>query len=143
MKAMKAKEIAEKYGVTPAKVGKLRKELCTDEEYDPKTREIQPSGVLKIEKHFKKQDEEILEPKFVRVQVIARTLNPLFYFCKVLEKPTRKVRVAIPSTHMELIRPMLIFNAQVIEKGSEKFYRHEIIYKREKNRQERIKNLHK
>lgn len=138
---MKAKEIAEKYGVTPQQVGKLRRELCTEEDYDTKTREIQPSGVLKIEKHFEKHDDEILEPKFVRVQVLSPTPNSLFYYCKLLEKPTRKIRVAIPMTHRELMRPMLVFNAQVIEKGGEKFYRHEIIYKRERNRQERIKKV--
>jgi hypothetical protein len=138
---MKAKEIAEKYGVTPQAVGKLRKELCTEEEYDPKTREIQSSGVKKIENHFNKEDDKILEPQFVRVQVLAPTLNPLFCYCKLLEKPTRKVRVAIPSTHKSLIKPRLIFKAQVIEKGGEKFYRHEIIYKREYDRQKRTQKL--
>jgi hypothetical protein len=140
---MKAKELANKYGVTPSQVGKIRKEVCTEGEYDPQTREILPSCVQKIDEHYKKQDDSVLDPKFVRVQALSPTPNDNFYYCKLLEKPVRKVRVAIPATHRELMRPNLIFKAQVIEKGGEKFYRHEIIYKREFDRQERIKKIHK
>lgn len=139
---MKAKELADKYGVTPTQIGKIRKKVCTSDQYDPQTREILPSCVRKIDEHYEDQDDGILKPKFVRVQALSPTPNDNFYYCKLLEKPVRKVRVAIPATHRAAIRPNLVFKAQVIEKGDEKFYRHEIIYKREFDRQERIKKIH-
>jgi len=139
---MKAKELAEKYGVTPMQIGKIRKEMCSDEDYCTKTREISDLGVSKINQYFEKKDDEILEPKFVRVQVLDPMPNPLFWYCKLLEKPVRKVRVNVPHTHKGLMRKNLIFKAQVINKGGEDFYRHEIIYQREIIRQERIKKVY-
>jgi hypothetical protein len=139
---MKAKELAEKYGVTPMQIGKIRKEMCSDEDYCTKTREISDLGVSKINQYFEKRDDEILEPKFVRVQVLDPMPNPLFWYCKLLEKPVRKVRVNVPHTHRGLMRKNLIFKAQVINKGGEDFYRHEIIYQREIIRQERIKKVY-
>lgn len=139
---MKAKELAEKYGVTPMQIGKIRKEVCSDEDYCTKTREISNFGVSKIDEYFKKKDDAILEPKFVRVQALHSTPNPLFWFCKLLEKPVRKVRVNVPHTHRGTMRPNLIFKAQVINKNGEDFYRHEVIYKREIIRQERIKKVY-
>lgn len=140
---MKAKEIAEKYGVTPMQIGKIRKEVCEKEDYNEKNREILESGVIKIEKYFEKKDDEVLTPKFVRVQIIDKTPNPMFFYCKLLEKPIRKVCVSVPHTHTNLMRRGLIFNAQVITKNDEDFYRHEVIYTREINRQKRIKEIHK
>lgn len=139
---MKAKELAEKYGVTPMQIGKIRKEVCSDEDYCTKTREISNFGVSKIDEYFKKKDDAILEPKLVRVQVLNPTPNPLFWFCKLLEKPVRKVIVNVPHTHRGVMRRNLIFKAQVINKSGEDFYRHEIIYKREIIRQERIKKVY-
>lgn len=139
---MKAKELAEKYGVTPMQIGKIRKKVCSDEDYCTKTREISNFGVSKINEYFKKQDDGVLKPNFVKVQVLAQTPNPLFWYCKLLEKPVRKVRVNVPYTHGGLMRRNLIFKAQVINKGGEDFYRHEIIYQREIIRQERIKKVY-
>lgn len=139
---MKAKELAEKHGVTPMQIGKIRKKMCSDEDYCTKTREISDLGVSKINQYFEKKDDEILEPKFVRVQVLAPMPNPLFWYCKLLEKPVRKVRVNVPHTHKGSMRRNLIFKAQVINKGGEDFYRHEIIYQREIIRQERIKKVY-
>ena len=138
---MKQSELAKKYGITPQKVGQMRKKYCIKADFCEKTNTLKPSGVLKIEKHLKKEDDDILEPKFVRVQAISETPNRLFWYCKLLEKPVRKVKVAIPSTHVSAIRPQLIFKAQEIEKSNEKFYRHEIIYKRELLREQRIKKV--
>ena len=138
---MKQSELAKKYGITPQKVGQMRKKYCIKAVFCEKTNTLKPSGVLKIEKHLKKEDDDILEPKFVRVQAISETPNRLFWYCKLLEKPVRKVKVAIPSTHVSAIRPQLIFKAQEIEKSNEKFYRHEIIYKREFLREQRIKKV--
>ena len=138
---MKQSELAKKHGITPQKVGQMRKKYCIKADFCEKTNTLKPSGVLKIEKHLKKEDDDILEPKFVRVQAISETPNRLFWYCKLLEKPVRKVKVAIPSTHVSAIRPQLIFKAQEIEKSNEKFYRHEIIYKREFLREQRIKKV--
>ena len=138
---MKQSELAKKYGITPQKVGQMRKKYCIKADFCEKTNTLKPSGVLKIEKHLKKEDDDILEPKFVRVQAISETPNRLFWYCKLLEKPVHKVKVAIPSTHVSAIRPQLIFKAQEIEKSNEKFYRHEIIYKRELLREQRIKKV--
>ena len=138
---MKQSELAKKYGITPQKVGQMRKKYCIKADFCEKTNTLKPSGVLKIEKHLKKEDDDILEPKFVRVQAISETPNRLFWYCKLFEKPVRKVKVAIPSTHVSAIRPQLIFKAQEIEKSNEKFYRHEIIYKREFLREQRIKKV--
>jgi len=139
---MKAKELAEKYGVTPMQIGKVRKKVCSDEDYCEKTREISNFGASKIDKYFKKMDEGVLKPNFVKVQVLGPTPNPLFWFCKLLEKPVRKVTVSVPHTHRSLMRPSLVFKAQVINKNGEDFYRHEVIYKREILRQERIKKVY-
>ena len=138
---MKQKELAEKYGVTAPKIGKIRKEVCNDEDYCTKTRELTDSGVAKIEEYFNKQDDAIIEPQFVRVQALDSTPNPLFWFCKLLEKPVRKVRVSIPHTHRGIMRRNLIFKAQVINKNDENFYRHEVIYKREFQREQRLKEI--
>lgn len=138
---MKQSELAKKYGITPQRVGQMRKKYCIKADFCEKTNTLKPSGVLKIEKHLKKEDDDILEPKFVRVQAISETPNRLFWYCKLFEKPVRKVKVAIPSTHVSAIRPQLIFKAQEIEKSNEKFYRHEIIYKREFLREQRIKKV--
>jgi hypothetical protein len=138
---MKQKELAEIYGVTAPKIGVLRKKLCNAEDYCEKTKELTESGVAKIASYFEKEDDAIIEPKFVRVQALHTTPNRLFWFCKLLEKPIRKIRVAIPSTHVSSIRPQMIFKAQEIEKNNEKFYRHEIIYKREFQRDQRIKKV--
>ena len=140
---MKQKELAEIYGVTAPKIGVLRKKLCDAEDYCEKTKELTESGVAKIASYFEKEDDAIIEPKFVRVQALHTTPNRLFWFCKLLEKPIRKIRVAIPSTHVPSIRPQMIFKAQEIEKSNEKFYRHEIIYKREFQREQRIKEIRK
>ena len=136
---MKQKELADKYGVTPQKIGQIRKKVCEDEDYCIKTKILSPEGIKKIEDYFKEKDDKILEPQFIRVQIIAPTPNPLFYFCKRLDPPAKKVIVAIPSTHIRAMRPQLVFKAQVIEKSDEQFYRHEIIYQREFNRQKGIK----
>jgi len=136
---MKQKELADKYGVTPQKIGQIRKKVCNDEDYCSKTKILSPEGIKKIEDYFDEKDDKILEPQFVRVQIIAPTPNPLFYFCKRLAPPTRKVIVTIPSTHTNAMSPQLVFKAKVIEKSGEHFYRHEIIYQREFNRQKGIK----
>ena len=140
---MKQKELAEIYGVTAPKIGVLRKKLCNADDYCEKTKELTESGVAKIAEHFNEKDDAIIEPKFVRVQALHPTPNRLFWYCKLLEKPVRKVRVSIPSTHLSAIRPQLVFKAQEIEKNNEKFYRHEIIYKREFQREQRIKEVRK
>lgn len=140
---MKAKELAEIYGVTPTQIGKLRKAICNAEDYNEKTRDILPHGVKKIKDYFKKEDDKIIEPQFVRVQALFPTPSPLFYYCKLLEKPTCKIRVAIPATHRGMMRNNLIFKAQVIEKNGEKFYRHEVVYKREQERQKRLQEVYK
>jgi len=138
---MKQKELAEIYGVTAPKIGVLRKKLCDAEDYCEKTKELTLSGVAKITSYFEKKDDAIIEPKFVRVQALSPTPNRLFWYCKLLEKPIRKIKVSIPSTHLSVMRPQLVFKAQEIEKNNEKFYRHEIIYKREFQRDQRIKKV--
>lgn len=132
---MKAKELAKKYGVTAQKIGIIRKSLCNDEDFCTKSREITESGVKKIEEHFNKEDDKILEPQFVRVQLIRSCPNPYFVQCKLIDaKNKRKVIVAMPATHIGSFRERQIFRAQVIEKQGEKFYRHEILYKRDEQR---------
>ena len=138
---MKQKQLAEIYGVTAPKIGVLRKKLCDAEDYCEKTKELTEGGVAKIASYFKKEDDAIIEPKFVRVQALFPTPNRLFWYCKLLEKPVRKIKVSIPSTHLGVMRPQLVFKAQEIEKNNEKFYRHEIIYKREFQRDQRIKKV--
>lgn len=140
---MKQSELAKKYGITPQRVGQIRKKHCIKDDFCEKTKTLKPEGVLKIQKYLDAQDDAIIEPKFVRVQALGTTPNRLFWYCKLLEKPVRKIRVAIPSTHVDSIRPQLIFKAQEIEKSNEKFYRHEIIYKREFQREQRTKKIHK
>ncbi len=139
---MKQSELAKKYGITPQKVGQIRKKHCNKSDFCETTKELTPEGVKKIQDLLEENDDSVLQPKFVRVQALSPTPNDNFYYCKLLEKPVRKVRVAIPATHRGSIRPNLVFKAQVIEKGDEKFYRHEIIYKREFDRQERIKKVY-
>ena len=140
---MKAKEIGKIYGLTPLQVGKIRKKVCNEDDYLEKTRHILPSGVRKIKEYLDKRDDDALTPKFVRVQVLDASINPLFFECKRLEKPIKKVRVSVPTTHTHLMRRGLIFKAQVITKNGEDFYRHEIIHTREINRQKRIQAIHK
>lgn len=140
---MKAKEIGELYDLTPLQVGKIRKMVCDEEDYNEKTRDILPSGVKKIKKHLKGCDDKILKPQFVRVQALSPTPSPLFYYCKKLDKPSCKVRVAIPTTHRSIIRKGIIFKAQEIEKSGEKFYRHEVVYRREQERQKRLQKVYK
>jgi hypothetical protein len=136
---MKQSDLAKKHGITPQRVGQLRKKHCNSEDFCEETRTLTPLGVKKIEEQLGIVDNEILEPKFVRVQVIEATSNPLFFYCKLLEKPYKKVCVSVPYTHTQSTRPQLIFKAQVIQKNNEKFYRHEIIYKRELQRIQRLK----
>jgi hypothetical protein len=138
---MKQKELAEKYGVTAPQIGKLRKKLCKAEDYCEKTKTLTTEGVAKIDNYFAEKDDNAIEPKFVRVQALSPTPNRLFWYCKLLEKPVRKVKVSIPSTHLTSIRPQLVFKAQEIEKNNEKFYRHEIIHKREVQREQRAKKV--
>jgi hypothetical protein len=140
---VKAKEIAEIYGVTPMQVGKIRKKVCDEGDYLEKTRHILPSGVKKIKKYFKEKDDNAIKPKFVKVQALSPTPSPLFYYCKKLDKPICKVRVAIPTTHRNMMRGGIIFKAQEIEKNGEKFYRHEVVYRREQERQKRLQEVYK
>lgn len=135
---MKQKELAEKYGVTPMQIGKIRKEVCDASDYCEKTRELSPEGAKKIDKYIKKKDDKIIEPKFVNVQALRSCLNNLFWECKLLDKNPKKIIVSIPNTHISLIRPNLLFKAQEIEKNNEKFYRHEIIYRREFIRNQKV-----
>ena len=81
----------------------------------------------------------LLSPSLFGFKPCNPTPNRLFWYCKLLEKPIRKIKVSIPSTHLGVMRPQLVFKAQEIEKNNEKFYRHEIIYKREFQREQRIK----
>jgi hypothetical protein len=140
---MKQSELAKKYGITPQRIGQIRKKYCAKEDFCEKTRELTETGIRKIQEQLDKEDDAIIEPKFVKVQALRQTPNRLFWFCKLFEKPVRKVTVAIPSTHADNIRPLMIFQAQEIEKSNEKFYRHEIIYKRELQREQRIKEIYK
>tara|TARA_A100000171_G_scaffold29724_1_gene27903 strand:+ start:2817 stop:3224 length:408 start_codon:yes stop_codon:yes gene_type:complete len=135
---MKQKELAEKYGVTPMAIGKIRKKVCSDEDYCEDTKELTNFGVTKIEEYFKKKDDSILDPKLVKVQCLAPCLNEMFWECKLYGETPRKVIVAIPASHISSMRPHMVFKAQEIEKGGEKFYRHEIILQREINRQKRF-----
>jgi len=139
---MKQSDLAKKHGITPQRVGQLRKKHCNSNDFCEKTRTLTEEGVNKIEKQLKIMDDKILEPKFVKVQAISRTPNMLFWYCKLLEKPTRKVKVAVPLNYLSEIRPQLVFKAQEIEKCNEKFYRHEVIYKREFLREQRAKAIH-
>lgn len=136
---MKQSDLAKKHGITPQRVGQLRKKYCDPKDFCKETKMLTQEGVEKIEKQLGVGDDDVLKPKFVRVQALGATPNPLFFYCKLLEKPYRKVCVSVPSTHTALIRPQLVFKAQVIEKNNEKFYRHEVIYKRELQRVERLK----
>ena len=135
---MKQKELAEKYGVTPMQIGKIRKEVCEPQDYCEKTRELSPEGVKKIKQYFKKKDDIIIEPKFVKVQALRACSNSIFWECKLFGTSPKKVIVSIPNTHIKAMRPQLVFKAQEIEKNNEKFYRHEIIYKREFLRNKRF-----
>jgi hypothetical protein len=135
---MKQKELAEKHGLTPQRIGQIRKKTCSDEDYCTETKELTNFGVAKIEDYLKKQDDSILEPKLVKVQCLRPCLNEMFWECKLFDKSPKKVIVAIPSTHISAMRPQMLFNAQEIQKGKEKFYRHEIILQREINRQKRF-----
>ena len=135
---MKQKELAEKHGVTPQRIGQIRKKQCNSDDFCEKTKSLMPSGVKKIEDYLKDQDDNIIEPKLVKVQCLRPCLNEMFWECKLFDKTPRKVIVAIPSTHISVIRPQMLFNAQEIEKGKEKFYRHEIILQRELNRQKQF-----
>ena len=135
---MKQKELAEKHGLTPQRIGQIRKKVCSDEDYCTKTKELTNFGVAKIEDYLKKQDDSILELKLVKVQCLAPCLNEMFWECKLFGETPKKVIVAIPSTHLSSMRPHMVFKAQEIQKGNEKFYRHEIILQREINRQKQF-----
>tara|TARA_R110002096_G_scaffold280115_1_gene474305 strand:+ start:1757 stop:2068 length:312 start_codon:yes stop_codon:yes gene_type:complete len=89
---MKQKQLAEIYGVTAPKIGVLRKKLCDAEDYCEKTKELTESGVAKIASYFEEKDDAIIEPKFVRVQALFPTPNRLFWYCKLLEKPSERLR---------------------------------------------------
>lgn len=140
---MKASELAKKYDCTHQRISVLRKKLCNPEDFCEETKEILRSGVEKIEKHFSAEDDDALEPKYVRVQVLHPAPSGLFFYCKKLDRPTRKVCVAVPNTHTSSMRMGLIFKAQVIQKNGEEFYRHEVIQKREEQRQKRFQKIRK
>tara|TARA_R110002153_G_scaffold51017_3_gene143541 strand:+ start:2691 stop:3098 length:408 start_codon:yes stop_codon:yes gene_type:complete len=135
---MKQKELAEKYGITPQRVGQIRKKHCDEDDFCEETKSLTPKGVKKIEDYLKKEDDSILEPKLVKVQCLRPCSNDFFWECKLFGKSPKKIIVAIPPTHRSTMRPNLIFKAQEIEKSNEKFYRHEIILQRELNRQKKL-----
>ena len=61
---MKQKELADRYEVTPQRIGQIRKKICSEDDYCKKTRTLTPEGVAKIEEYFKMQDDKIIEPNF-------------------------------------------------------------------------------
>ena len=76
---MKQKELAEIYGITPQRVGQIRKKHCDEDDFCEETKSLTPKGVKKIEDYLKKEDDSILEPKLVKVQCLRPCSNDFFW----------------------------------------------------------------
>ena len=125
---MKAGQLAKQLGVTPMRIGRVRAQVCADDDYDPKTNDIKPSGIAKIAEVIKphKEEPDPLEPVYVTFRVTATCPNPQWvYGYDETERPRKKRRCHIPMRMSGLYGSNEKFKAQVIEANGNKFYRHE------------------
>jgi hypothetical protein len=120
---MKQGELAKELGKTPMEIGRLRKKLCTEDEYDESTKMLSASGIKKIQDYC---DDLVIQPQFVKVRVLEFANNPKFVICRTLEgTKSKKARVCIPANIKSSLRVNHVFNAQVINFEDQDYYRHE------------------
>jgi len=110
-------ELGRELGLHRLQVGRIRKEVCTDDDMEGKS--IKPSGVMKI-CAFLEREMEVIEtasPDKVRVQVLPHeTSNPRFIYAKDLERKV-KVLVSIPKNRKAILKkPQTILT---VNRGSE------------------------
>lgn len=120
---MKQGELGKELGKTAMEIGRLRKKLCTEEDYDEETKTLTASGIKKIRDYC---DDLVIEPQFVKVRVLDFANNPKFVICRTMEgTKSKKVRVAIPANIKGSLRVNHVFKAQVINFEDQDYYRHE------------------
>ena len=120
---MKHGELGKELGKTAMEIGRLRKKLCTEDDYDENTKMLTASGIKKIRDYC---DDLIIQPQFVKVRVLDFANNPKFVICRTMEgNKSKKVRVAIPANVGGSLRVNHVFNAQVINFEDHDYYRHE------------------
>jgi len=96
-----AKQLGEPF--TPMRIGKIRKEVCDEDDMDGK--EILPSGVLKIMAAIRKEIDikETASPDVVLVRVLHhKSGNPRRIYAEDTETK-RKVSVIVPANRKRLV----------------------------------------
>lgn len=115
-------------GKTAMHVGRVKKEVCTEEDLDGKLG-IKESGVVKILAFFEREMDiiETATPDHVKVQVLPfKTPNPRFIYAKDLERKV-KVRVGIPKNRKAILeKPRTILTVDRGSKDGEFFYQYPI-----------------
>lgn len=120
---MKQGELGKELGKTDMEIGRLRKKLCTEDEYDEDTKMLSKSAIQKISDYC---DDLVIEPQYVKVRVLDFANNPKFVICRTMQgTKSKKVRVAIPANIKGSLRINHVFNAQVINFEDHDYYRHE------------------
>lgn len=120
---MKQGELGKELGKTAMEIGRLRKKLCTEDEYDEDTKMLSKSAIQKISDYC---DDLVIEPQYVKVRVLDFANNPKFVICRTMQgTKSKKVRVAIPANIKGSLRINHVFNAQVINFEDHDYYRHE------------------
>ena len=120
---MKQGELGKELGKTAMEIGRIRRKICDESEYDEKTKTLFDSAVKKICDYC---DNQIIEPRFVKVRVLDFANNPKFVVCRTIEgSKSKKVRACIPANIKGSLKVNHVFNAQVITYEGEEYYRHE------------------
>lgn len=124
---MKQGKLAKELGITALEVGRIRKRVCADGEYDPETKELTSSGADKIREA---RDRNILEPQFIWVKMLRPCTNPRYLECELVREghDKRKIMVGVPRLKAKGMAPGHRFEAQVVEHNGNVRYRHKILY---------------
>ena len=120
---MKQGKLGEELGKTPMQIGKIRKEICDDDEYNQKTGELSESAVQKIRDYC---DDKAIEPQYTKAKIIEFPNNPRFVICRTLEgTESKKTPVCVPSNIKKSLRLGHVIRCQVITYEGMDYYRHE------------------
>jgi hypothetical protein len=103
MDNMKCGELAKELEKTAMQIGRVRNEVCSESDLDGK--EIKPSGIAKIFKHYEKEMVivETATPDVVFVEAIAQPVaNPRWMLAFDRER-RQKVQVSVPKNRKALL----------------------------------------
>ena len=120
---MKQAELGKELGKTAMQIGRIRKQVCSAEDYNEKTRELTPAGVQKIKDHC---DDSVIEPQYVAVKILEFPKNPRFVIGKTMAGTnSTKVPACVPANIKQSLRVGQIIKCQVITYEGMDYYRHE------------------